>query len=221
MVMLLPQPDGHTLCAAFNRGEGMFTWHHADRLQKPQPWLARVPTARLCDAAGAQAICAVLAMQSPSVDHTIDDFYAAMQSLVKTCDGALLVAGTPQVQALYLPGQTPQKANECTISGTFAAMYFCLQVYTGVWQTPAASDVATAHARYRVMKQACRKVILEQVLGERQAAIARQDVAYVATLTDSLRQVAGFLRDRLPRRGDLQPLYDMLPSDVTYQPICF
>ena len=214
MTMLLPQPDGHTICAVFNRGEGLFPWHHRDALSKPQPWVTRLPTEALCGAAGAKPLGALLALQTPHENHTMDAFYAALNALVGACAGAHLLSGSPDIESLSMPGQSLQKAEECTISNTLAAMNFMMHVQLRCWQHPPSCSAAEAHTAYREIKYACRKVILLEVMAERERAIAQGETSQVVALTRALGHAAAFLQERLSTKPALRTLYEALPADI-------
>ncbi len=214
MALLLPQPGGSTVCAVFNRGEGLSPWHRRDLAGKPQPWVACVPTEALCGEAGAGPLRALLALQVPDAANSMDAFYAALNDLVQGCDGDYLLAGSPNAQALCVPGQSLSKANECTISNTFAAMNFLMHVQLRCWQSPPSCTPAEAHAVYREIKFACRKVILREVVAERADAMVRGDTPQVIALTHALCRAATFMQERRSRHPALHELYRALPSDV-------
>jgi hypothetical protein len=214
MMLLLPQPGGNTLCAVFNRGEGLEPWHHRDAQGKPQPWLALISTQALCGVAGEAPLHTLLALQVPAKDNTMDAFYTALNALVQSCDGTRWLSGAPAVEGLSVPGQSLQKASECTISNTFGAMNFLMQVQLRCWHEPPSCSPAEAHDVYLQIKYACRKVILCEIIAERDRAIQDGDTPQIIALTHALCGAAAFIRARVQAKPEMQRLYDALPADI-------
>ena len=188
-VYLCPAGTEQTLCVVADRMAGE-PHHPEDRPQHPVPLVYRFATANLTGPAGVAFFCSLMALQRLDAQHTLEQFYAAIDQGVAQCQGVQEVGwradGSLQ-QNLRVGGQSALKANTCTVSSAFTVLHFALHAAFDTLDPGADPERRIAvQTLYKQLKDQCRARVLEQFVAAlkqvRQTGDAAEIVAYEAAL---------------------------------------
>jgi hypothetical protein len=209
---------GEVRCAEINRALDAEAVMRRDADAKIVPRVLQLPLTGLQSAAALSELYAALQMQLYHVPSGFgrEDFDAAMARLCVQAHGTVLEGseiGAPQ--QLCLPGQSEQKENTCTVHSLLGVLHVALHAhFNTVLPQATAAQRAEVQGLYKQIKQACRKVVLQEAVATWHCSVLRGDFDLADALEAALRSCARYLQARTqqPHKG-AQPLLDLLSAN--------